>query len=134
MKRTYGQNRTILAEVDITDPLADLQVPRRPDLRALQFQSNDSLSGHLGADSYDNSPALSEQGEDEEEEANQDMQDSQSHLNNVNQLRSAGGNRRFTDEMNYMLDGLAADQSIGLQRSRSVSRTTGSTRELIIVW
>lgn len=46
------------------------------------------------------------------------MLDSQSNMNNINQLRSAGENRRFTDELNYMLEGFDVTQSVGIQRAR----------------
>lgn len=42
-------------------------------------------------------------------------------LHSVNQLRSAGENRRFTDEMHYLLEGFDVTQSLGIQRTRSVS-------------
>jgi hypothetical protein len=85
----------------------------------MQYQSNDSLSGRFGFKSYENSPAPSEQGDnDENEDEEEDLLDSQSNLHNINQLRSAGDNRRFTDEMNYMLDGFDANQPLNVQRTR----------------
>ena len=119
IKRTYGQNRTVLAEVGLTESHASLHAPLRPGLNAMQYQSNDSLSGRFGFKSYENSPAPSEQGDnDENEDEEEDLLDSQSNLHNINQLRSAGDNRRFTDEMNYMLDGFDANQPLNVQRTR----------------
>lgn len=40
-------------------------------------------------------------------------------LNSVNQLRSAGENRRFTDEMHYLLEGLEESQPLSVHRAKS---------------
>lgn len=52
-----------------------------------------------------------------EDEEGDSLEDS-TILHSVNQLRSAGENRRFTDEMHYLLEGFDATQSLGIQRTR----------------
>lgn len=47
-----------------------------------------------------------------------DHMDDSTILHSVNQLRSAGENRRFTDEMHYLLEGFDANQPLGTHRSR----------------
>lgn len=109
-----------MADIDITDPLASLQSDTRPGLLQTRSHSYGSLSQGFG--SYEKSPALSERGDghsdSEGEEKAEDLLDAQPNLHNINQLRSAGENRRFTDEMHYMLEGFAADQPLSVQRAR----------------
>lgn len=52
-----------------------------------------------------------------EDEEGDSLEDS-TILHSVNQLRSAGENRRFTDEMHYLLEGFDVTQSLGIQRTR----------------
>lgn len=83
----------------------DLGRPRLPARRTLSYNSLKQELDH----------ALNHELSDEEEE---DSLEESGILHSVNQLRSAGENRRFTDEMHYLLEGFDATQSLGIQRTR----------------
>ena len=135
VKRTYAQMRTIRREADITLALGQAPIeatdsgvkaasPSRFPVRA----SYTELRAKFGPLS-DGSEA--EAGEEDGfivsiaasiDECSFDQshssKGSQVELASINQARSAGENRRFSDEICYVLDGLHATQSLNVQRTR----------------
>lgn len=143
LKRTYGARRTMLAEVDVTsgDSLhagdSDKSSKNRgscstdsirPSLGPQQASYTD-LRKRFGVDNARSASFQSagvsageDDGEDEEEEdEGLNGSGSQTDIHDVNALRSAGENRRFIDEIEYLLDGLeSADASVAMRRSSAV--------------
>jgi Wings apart-like protein regulation of heterochromatin len=134
VKRTYGKSRSFLVDED--DPLTSLtngapsstmntlrdkmrvsygELRKRwgvdldeEEVEAEELQASPRAFGSFSVESFD--PIYA--------------QDSQNGMSTIVELRTQGENRRFADELSYLLEGLSEGEPIGVRRTRYVLRFT----------